>query len=81
MSSSSVRLQKSRQYQFSLPLSIFKKRRERFLAGLNVEPSLTAPLAGNHGAPEEIIELQIEKRAVHVEQNGIEFGPVDAFYR
>ena len=46
--------------------------RQRFLTGSDVEAALPAPLTRDYGAPEMIVELEIEERAVHVQQNGIE---------
>ena len=42
------------------------------LAGFDIEAALPAPLTRDHGAPEMIVELEVEERAVHIQQNGVE---------
>ena len=45
---------------------------QRFLTGSDVEAALPAPLSRDHGAPEMIVELEIEECAVHVQQDSVE---------
>ena len=43
-----------------------------FLTGSDVESAWPAPLTRDHGAPEVIVELEIEERTVHIQQYGVE---------
>src|SRR5690606_36558287 len=56
-------------------------RRELALRGVESEP-VPLSVAGRHElAPEEIVEREIEQRAVHVDQHGIDLVPAERWIR
>ena len=52
-------------------------RRERLLRGRHAHPAQVRVALRHDLAPEQIVEVEIEQRAVHVDEHGVDAVPVD----
>ena len=77
MSSSSSRVQYSMQYHCRVCATLLKLGPQSALRFRFAEALGGGIAARNQGQPKPIVEAQVEQRAVHVEQHGIDCHPVD----